>query len=215
MDLWAAQNQSVEREGFSRMPDTMEISKYIVLTDKQMIDLVLGGDDMAFEALFDRYKDAVYKLYLARTGDGDDSKDLMQETFIKVFLNLDKYDSAYTFGQWIYIIARNTFIDFVRRRRDDVSINSYPETMPGVSPLDTEATPEESIINLQRKQQLEQYLEKMLPKYRRLIELRFFKEYSYEEIAAEMKMPLGTVKTQIHRARGQLCKFITDSDILL
>lgn len=192
----------------------MEISNYIVLTDKQMIDLTLEGDNMAFEALFNRYKDAIYKLYLQRTGNDDDSKDLLQETFIKVFLNLERYDSRYTFGQWVYVIARNTFVDFVRRRHDDVSINAFPGAAPGINPVDTEATPEESIINSQRKLQLEQHLGKMAQKYRTLIELRFFKEYSYEEIAAELDMPLGTVKTQIHRARNQLCRFITESDMM-
>ncbi len=182
------------------------------MTDKQMIDLTLDGDNMAFEVLFNRYKDSIYKLYMQRTGNDDDSKDLMQETFIKVFLNLDRYDSRYTFGQWVYVIARNTFVDFVRRRHDDVSINAFPEAMPGINPVDTGATPEESIINSQRKVQLEQHLKKMTPRYKTLIELRFFKEYSYEEIAAELKLPLGTVKTQIHRARGQLCKFLIDSE---
>ena len=131
-----------------------------------------------------------------------------------MFLNLERYDSRYTFGQWVYVIARNTFVDFVRRRHDDVSINAFPEAAPGINPVDTEATPEESIINSQRKLQLEQHLGKMAQKYRTLIELRFFKEYSYEEIAAELDMPLGTVKTQIHRARNQLCRFITESDMM-
>ncbi len=190
----------------------MEIVNYIILTDQQLVTLAHEGDSGAFEALFNRYRDAIYKIHLNRTN-GDDADDLLQETFIKVFLNLDKYDTAYTFGQWAYIIARNTFIDYVRKRRGDLSI----DTLPGgssVTPIASEASPEESFINHQRGMQLAGHLARMKPRYRKLIELRFFKEYSYEEIAEELSLPLGTVKTQIHRAREQLCNLITDSDIL-
>ncbi len=194
----------------------MEIDNYIILTDQQLVMLADDGDAAAFETLFNRYRDGIRKLYLTRTGgNGDDADDLLQETFVKVFLNLDKYDATFTFGQWIYTIARNTFVDYVRKRRDDIPIN----TTAGaggvtVNPPSYEASPEERFINGQRGAQLAERMEKLSPRYRRLVELRFFKEYSYEEIAAELGLPLGTVKTQIHRAREQLCKLIVDSDIL-
>lgn len=193
----------------------MEIGSYMILTDQQLVTLA-HDDSMAFEMLFNRYRDSIYKLYLNRTGgNADDTDDLLQEIFIKVFLNLDKYDTSFTFGQWIYTIARNTFIDYVRKRRDDhLSIDVLPGGGGFITPVAPDATPEERYINRQRGKQLEQHLSKMTPRYRQLIELRFFREYSYEEIAAELKVPLGTVKTQIHRAREQLCKLITDSDIL-
>ena len=106
----------------------MEISNYIILTDQQLVTLAHDGDAVAFETLFNRYRDGIYKLYLNRTGGNrDDADDLLQETFIKVFLNLGKYDTAFTFGQWIYTIARNTFIDFMRKRRDDLQIDTSPE----------------------------------------------------------------------------------------
>lgn len=192
----------------------MAIGNYIILTDQQLVTLATDGDYKAFEALFHRYRDAIRELYTLRTGSVDDADDLLQETFIKVFLNLDKYDARFTFGQWIYTIARNTFIDFVRKRRDDLSIDTIPGNGGFVTPVAQEATPEESYINMQRGKQLEVYMEKMSPNYRHLIELRFFKEYSYEEIAAELKIPMGTVKTQIHRAREQLFKLMAGSDML-
>lgn len=193
----------------------MEIASYIILTDQQLVTLAMDGDSAAFEVLFGRYRDSIYKLYLGRTsGNVDDANDLLQETFIKVLLNLDKYNTAYTFGQWVYTIAKNTFVDYVRKRRDDVSIDKLPSSGNSIVPMATEATPEERIINNQQYAQIAGHLEKMKPRYRRLIELRFFKEYSYEEIAEEMKLPMGTVKTQIHRAREQLCKLIIDSDML-
>ena len=106
-------------------------------------------------------------------------------------------------GQWVYTIARNTFIDFVRRRQDDLSIDER-----FTAPASSSPTPEERFINLQQRTQIEGYLERLSPRYRQLIVLRFFDELSYEEIAAKLSLPLGTVKTQIHRAREQMCRFI-------
>ena len=177
----------------------MEIEQYIVPTDQQLVERALDGDTVAFEHLFNRYRDSIYQLYVQRTsGRTDDASDLLQETFVKVYLNMQRYDSRYTFGQWVYTIARNTFIDYMRRKRDDTGPRGGP-------------TPEERMITDQSRARLESLLERMSPRYRKLIELRFFKEYSYEEIAAELQLPMGTVKTQIHRAREQLCRYITES----
>ncbi len=191
----------------------MEIDGYIIATDSDLVAMVLAGDGRAFEYLFDRYGGALHQLYLGRTGGNeDDTNDLIQEIFVKAFLNLSSYDSRYTFGQWIYTIAKNTFIDYVRKRREDLSIdNTRGEYIR--QPMALTPNPEEDIIHSQQRTQLEQYLEIMSPKYRRLVELRFFKDLSYEEIAEQLNLPLGTVKTQIHRARTQLCGFITKSGI--
>ena len=97
----------------------------------------------------------------------------------------------------------------MRRKRDDtVPIDRIGER---VSSSWGGPTPEERMITDQSRARLESFLEKMSPRYQELIELRFFKEYSYEEIAAKLQLPMGTVKTQIHRAREQLCRFITES----
>lgn len=101
----------------------MEIADYIVAEDRRLVELVLEGDDRAFEYLFNRYRDAIHRLFVQRLGGVNDADDLLQETFIKVYINLHRYSTAYTFGQWVYTIARNTFIDFVRRRQDDLSID--------------------------------------------------------------------------------------------
>ena len=176
----------------------MEIEQYIVSTDQQLVERALDGDTVAFEHLFNRYRDSIYQLYVQRTsGRTDDASDLLQETFVKVYLNMQRYDSRYTFGQWVYTIARDTVpIDRIGER---------------VSSSWGGPTPEERMITDQSRARLESLLERMSPRYRKLIELRFFKEYSYEEIAAELQLPMGTVKTQIHRAREQLCRYITES----
>lgn len=185
----------------------MTVEKYIILTDQQLIELSLEGDTVAFDHLFDRYRASMRKLYLQRTGgNGDDADDLIQDTFLKVYLNLRRYDPAYTFGQWIFTIARNTFIDYLRKRQESVPLDNVQR---GQSSL---PTPEQSVIDSQQRAQLEAFMERMRPQYRRLIELRFFRDFSYEEIAAELNIPLGTVKTQLHRAREQMCKFIDDGN---
>lgn len=185
----------------------MEIADYIVADDRRLAALALDGDDAAFEYLFDRYNEAIRRLFVQRMGGSGDADDLLQETFIKVYINLHRYNPDYTFGQWVYTIARNTFVDYVRRRQDDLPIDER-----FAAPASSAPTPEESVINGQQRRQLENYLERLSPRYRKLIEMRFFEEYSYEEIAAKLDLPLGTVKTQIHRARERMCRFITQGE---
>lgn len=185
----------------------MEIDDYIVAEDRRLAALALEGDDRAFAHLFNRYRDAIRQLLLQRTGSAEDADDLLQETFIKVYVHLDRYNPAYTFGQWLYTIARNTFIDYVRRRPEDLPIDERFS-----APASTAPTPEESVIRLQQHAQIERYLEQLPPHYRELILMRLFDEYSYEEIAEKLRMPLGTVKTRIHRAREQLCRLIRSGE---
>lgn len=185
----------------------MEIADYIVADDRRLVELVLEGDNTAFEYLFNRYREAIHRLFVQRLGGASDADDLLQETFIKVFINIHRYSTQYTFGQWVYTIARNTLIDFVRRRQDDLSIDSYFS-----APASSAPTPEESVINLQQRTQIEHYLDRLTPRYRTLIVMRFFDAYSYEEIAEKLGIPMGTVKTQIHRAREQMCCLISEGE---
>ena len=142
----------------------MEIADYIVAEDRELVDRVLKGDNDAFEYLFNRYRDAIHRLFVQRLGGVNDADDLLQETFIKVYINLHRYSADYTFGQWVYTIARNTFIDFVRRRQDDLPIDER-----FAAPASNAPTPEESVINLQQRSQIEHYLEHLAPRYRQLI----------------------------------------------
>lgn len=190
----------------------MEMTEqYIIASDQELVEMTLDkGDDAAFECLVNRYLDAIRQLYTQRArGTSVDVDDLLQETMVKVFLHLDRYDSKYTFGQWIFTIARNTFVDHMRRKRDDISIDAAGSESFNVAPISLHPNPEESIIRSQQRHQLQRCMDGLPDDYRALIELRFLKEYSYEEIAAELKMPLGTVKTRIHRARERLIRNIT------
>ncbi len=185
----------------------MEIDDYIVADDAQLAALVLQGDQAAFGYLFDRYREAIYRLFVQRTGDKSDADDLLQETFIKVYMNIDRYSPDYTFGQWVYTIARNTLIDYLRRRSDDVSIDER-----FLSPVSPGPTPEESVIDAQRRTQFEAGLSRLTPAYRQLIVMRCIEERSYEEIAESLGRGMNTIKTQIRRAKEAMCRLIVEHE---
>ena len=185
----------------------MEIYEYIIADDRRLVQLVLEGDDDAFEHLFNRYRHAIRRLFAMRLGNDSDADDLLQETFLKIYLNIHTYNNSYTFGQWLYAIARNTLVDFTRKRQTDLSIDERFKVPAANTP-----TPEESIINSQQRMQIERFMESLPEQYRQLFRLRFLEEYSYEEIAEKLQMPMGTVKTRIHRARERMCRMIAEGD---
>lgn len=184
----------------------MEVADYFDADDRTLVDLALQGDNTAFEYLFSRYRNTVHRVFLKRTGGSRaDADDLLQDTFIKVYVNLYRYNPLYSFGQWIYTIARNTFVDFVRKRSDDLSLSDKFITPPSSSP-----NPEEKIIGDQDHAALYVHLQNLPELYRDLVILRFLDGYSYEEIAAKLFLPLGTVKTRIHRAREKIFSLFPD-----
>ena len=140
---------------------------------------------------------------MQRLGNDSDADDLLQETFLKIYLNIHRYDNRYTFGQWLYAIARNTLVDFTRKSRTALSIDEHFS-----APAATTPTPEESIINSQQRLQIDKFLQNLSEQHQKLFRLRFLEEYSYEEIAEKLQMPMGSVKTGIHRARERMCKMI-------
>lgn len=185
----------------------MEIDDYIVASDAALVDLASAGDQQAFEYLFTRYRDALMRLFEQRLEEKTMASDLLQETFIKVYLHINDYSKSYTFGQWIYSIARNTLIDHLRRKSGDVLLDERFR-----APLATTPSPEESVIINQTRAHFYNALEELSPEYRQVIEMRFLEEYSYEEIAEKLGRPLNTIKTQIRRARATICKMIIDKE---
>lgn len=185
----------------------MDLKEYIIASDSELIKLSSKGDHRAFEYLFMRYNEAIRHLFEQRTADKDLANDLLQETFIKVYLHLADYSESYTFGQWIYTIARNTLVDHLRRRPDDVSIDAK-----FIAPMATTPSPEESVIINQRTAHFEASLNEIAEDYKQIIEMRFLDEYSYEEIAEKLGRPLNTIKTQIRRAKAAVCKIILDKE---
>ena len=189
----------------------MEIRDYSLLDDRALARLVVEGDSRAFEPLFMRHKDIISAMLVKRAANADDVDDLLQEAFMKAFVHINLYNPSYDFGAWICAIAKNTFVDFSRSRRNKAlnPENNLPleGTTQALSP-----TPEESIINAQQRAQIERYIATLPEDYRQLFILRFIEEYTYEEIAEALQMKLGTVKTRIFRVRAMMCKLIVEGD---
>ena len=193
----------------------MEIKEYSALDDRKLVRLVVEGDSRAFEPLFMRHKDNIYAMLVKRASNSDDVEDLLQEAFMKAFVNINRYNPDYDFGAWICTIAKNTFVDFNRSRRSKALNPENNLPLEGRCTNNAQAaspTPEESIINAQQRAQIERYIATLPADYRELFILRFIEEYTYEEIVEALQMKLGTVKTRIFRVRAMMSKLITDGE---
>lgn len=194
------------------------------LTDKaqkdyQLVRLAVDqGDQKAYAQLMENYRDAIYYMLLKMTNDSNDADDLTIEAFGKAFRKLHQYTPDFAFSTWLFKIASNNCIDFIRKKKKQLLSMDNP--MPDVEnsrPMeipDNRLDPEEAIIRQQKIEQMREVVDKLKPKYRRLIELRYFEEKSYEEIAQELDAPLGTVKAQLFRARDLLHNIVNKSNII-
>ncbi|HRS18637.1 MAG TPA: sigma-70 family RNA polymerase sigma factor [Bacteroidales bacterium] len=189
----------------------MEINENFSSKAKQDIVLVeqaLQGSQKAYAELLDRYRDTIYFMLLKMVKNKNDAEDLTIEAFGKAFKNLEQYTSDFAFSTWLFRIASNNCIDFLRKRKavtisidDNYEKDDYEYSFNIES---SELNPEENFIKSQNSVQLAEIVKTLKPRYRELIELRYFKEYAYEEIAQQMNLPLGTVKAQLFRARELL-----------
>jgi RNA polymerase sigma-70 factor (ECF subfamily) len=189
----------------------MEISPNLsnkALQDYVLVQRAIKGDETSYAELMGRYRDSIYFMLLKMVNNKVDAEDLTIEAFTKAFRNLTQYSPSYAFSTWLFKIATNNCIDFLRKKRNDlVSIDapSNDSDQDSAIPLASDGlSPEEEIIKEQKLTLMRDIVEKLKPRYRMLIELRYFKEYSYEEIAEELEIPIGTVKAQLFRARELL-----------
>ncbi len=193
------------------------------LSDKGKYDLALvkravEGDQKAYAELMSRYRDAIYFMLLKMINNKTDAEDLTIEAFGKAFKNLKQYSPNFAFSTWLFKIASNNCIDFLRKKRaNHISIDStFSENRdyePYVHLHDDDPDPEETLIKEQKAVLMRTVVKKLKPRYRTLVELRYFKEYSYDEIALELDLPLGTVKAQLFRARELLFNTLKDSEV--
>lgn len=177
--------------------------------DWKLIQLALKkGDQKAYAELMGRYRDTIFFMLLKMVKDKDDADDLTIEAFGKAFRNLGQYTPDFAFSTWLFKIATNNCIDFIRRKKDSVSLDRTFENADGdemsFEPKSDTLNPEEKAIKKQKIQMMQSVVEKLQPRYRMLVELRYFQEKSYEEIAKELDLPIGTVKAQLFRARELL-----------
>ncbi len=194
-------------------PELSDKAQYDLL----LVDAALAGEEKAFAKLMSRYKDAIYFMLLKMVNNKNDAEDLTIEAFGKAFKNLHQYSPNYAFSTWLFKIATNNCIDFLRKRRGVyVSIENNPENGDNEAPVklrSTDPDPEEKLIRIQKAFLMRKIVHRLKPRYRILVELRYFSEFSYEEIAKELNLPLGTVKAQLFRAREMLFKMIESTEI--
>ena len=173
-------------------------------------------DQQAFAELMDKYKDSIYYMLLKMVNNNDDAEDLTLEAFGKAFNRLNQYTPNFAFSTWLFKIATNNCIDFLRKKKKNVmSIDNRIPNNDGddfMFEIKSEGmTPEQLAMNDQKIQLMRQYVKKLKPRYEILVEMRYFKEMSYDEISDELNLPLGTVKAQLFRAREFLYNIMKHS----
>lgn len=174
-----------------------------------LVEQAKGGSQAAYGELMERYRESIYYMMFKMVKNQDDADDLTIEAFGKAFSRLEQYSPTFAFSTWLFKIASNNCIDFMRKKRVKVTSmdTGYTTSSGEVIYFDTRSygqDPEEAIIYTQKVKHMRNLVEKLKPRYRELVELRYFDELSYEEIAESLNLPLGTVKAQLFRARDYL-----------
>lgn len=196
----------------------MEIKKESpqAILDKTIIRRVLNGDSDSFQQLMDRYYDIIYYTLLKMVYSKKEAEELTSEVFGKAYQNLSSYSEEYAFSTWIFTIASNRGIDFLRRKKkntvaiDDDNKGDY-ETV--VLATDSHSHPDEILIKQQKAGELRALVDELKPFWQQLIDMRYYKELSYEEIANQLDIPMGTIKSQLHRAKLKLIKIAEKNHI--
>ncbi len=178
--------------------------------DSRLIRAALRGDDQAYRQLMDKYHDQIYNFIYRMVHDHEQVEDLTQESFIKAFQSLKSFNEEFAFSTWLYKIATNNSIDFIRKRKlqmysIDKPVESKDSDFTFELPDETYEADKE-VIRSQRATMLRNAINALPEKYRKVIQLRHMEERSYEEIAGMLKLPIGTVKAHIFRARELLFK---------
>jgi RNA polymerase sigma factor (sigma-70 family) len=194
--------------------DNENTKKDSKVEDIILINDAIAGKQDAYKKLMNKYRQLIYNLIFRMIRNKEDVQDLTQEAFIKAFNSLDKFDKQFSFSTWLFKIATNNCIDYLRKKKlNTFSIdkdigsddNDYQFEIP-----DSERIPDKSIMDTERKKILEEAIENLPSKYKSVILLRHRDEKEYEEIAKKLKLPLGTVKAHIFRGRELLNKYLKD-----
>jgi RNA polymerase sigma-70 factor (ECF subfamily) len=184
------------------------------LEDQKLIQAARGGDQKAFESLLKKYRNLVYHVMIKMVRNPQEAEDLCQEAFIKAFNALASFNEEFAFSTWLMKIATNNCIDFLRKKKlRTYSIDEpmqYKDDHVQIELPDHDPTPERIMINEERSKMIDDAIQSLPPRYRHVIVLRHKEEKSYEDIAEILKLPLGTVKARIFRAREMLNKKIKD-----
>ena len=167
------------------------------------------GDQVAFTFLLDFYWNEVYGFMLKRTENETDAEDIAIETFSKAFDKLATYNPEFQFNTWLIAIAKNVHIDILRKKKSSLFVEITDEDdYQAYNIADTTPSAEDKLITEQNLSQLLQYIKELKPHYQEVIQLRYFQEMSYQEIANQLEEPLSNVKVKILRAKKLLAEII-------
>lgn len=175
------------------------------VTDHELVERVLGGDEKAFREIIIRHNRIIYAAARPVLGNSSDLDDIVQDILIKIFMGLSKFRGDSLLSTWIYRISRNESLNAASKNRPDTLDIHALHDIP--SPSDT---PDKVYRKKSEQKKLRACLEELEDNYREIIELRYIAEKSYKEIASILDKPIGTVKTDIHRARKRLRRLFTD-----
>lgn len=193
------------------------------LTTKAVYDFKLvqkalnNGDQKAYAELLQRYRESVYFMMLKMVSNKDDAEDLTIEAFGRAFKRLHQYTSNYAFSTWLFKIASNNAIDFLRKKKqgDTLSLDSKFKNEEGEEMSQNIKSgvldPEENFIKKQKIDMLHEVVDKLKPKYKELVEMFYYQEMSHEEISQKLDLPIGTIKAQLFRAREFLYNILKNS----
>jgi len=181
------------------------------MSDSALVELVLHGDQDVFSVLVERYKDAVQNLAYRMLGNATEAEDVTQETFVRAYTQLATYKPVHKFSTWLLSIASHLAIDQLRRRR----FLALPlEDVPFLEWIvDAGVSPEQSALQGEQQDEIQRYLQRLPAKYRAVIVLRYWHDFSYEEIANALNLTPRLVKARLHRARELLARYMQQKTV--
>ena len=176
---------------------------------KKIIEKATNGDQVAFTSLLDMYWNEVYGFMLKRTENETDAEDITIETFSKAFDKITHYNPEFQFNTWLIAIAKNVHIDMLRKKKISLFVDmTDEEDHQAYNVADTTPSAEDKLITEQNLSRLLEYIKELKPHYQEVIQLRYFQELSYQEIAEQLNEPLSNVKVKLLRAKKLLAEII-------
>lgn len=211
----AKKNQSfVGRPDHFQFPK-LEIRSYCDLDDVELVRLINLKNDEAGKELFGRYQKKLFAYVFHLVGNKDEAEDILQGVFLKTFKNLEYFDTSRKFSSWIYRIAHNEAVNFLKRKskRYTVSWDEVATSSDKLRISSSDELLEDKYAQLETVKDVKEAMEKLPEKYRRVLRLRYFKEFSYEDIGKLLGKPVNTVGTLINRAKKKLLKVLQERQL--
>jgi RNA polymerase sigma-70 factor, ECF subfamily len=182
----------------------------VISMDTRLAKLARSGDRAAFEELVELYKDKIYHLAYRMLHNRHEAEEIVQETFMRVYTNLDRYDEQQKFSTWIYRIGTNLCIDRLRKKKASYSLDAELSDGEGgdwyATLASQDAGPEDQVTLSETQQQIRDSIETLPEKYKAIVILRYLQDFSLQEISDTLSMPVTTIKTRLHRGREFLRK---------